>query len=323
MLRVKTLELLGTTAVFASEAMQRVFAFAERVGKTDATVLITGESGCGKELVARAVHQYSARSSGPWVDVNCSAIPENLLESELFGYEKGAFSGADSAKPGLFELAHGGTLFLDEIGDLDPRIQAKLLRVLDGATYYRLGGVRKTSVNVRIVAATNQPLEKIAERGEFRTDLFHRLAQVVIDVTPLRRRLEDVEPLANHFITGQNPALHLSADALSCLRAYSWPGNVRELRNVIVHAAVFAKGPVILREDLPDRLQAGGFVQSLQRLAVLDELERDAIVGVMRETNGHQQRAANRLGISKRTLQRKLKAYSIDRLEHCPMAETA
>jgi len=321
--RLQTLEFLGSPAVFASDAILRVNALTERVGRTDATVLITGESGVGKEVVARAIHHYSARSAGPWVDVNCNAIPEHLLESELFGYEKGAFSGADSGKPGLFELADGGTLFLDEIGDLHPRMQVKLLRVLDGVPYYRLGGVRKISANVRVVTATNQPLLETVGRGDFRSDLFHRLSQVVIDVPPLRQRQDDIVPLAHYFLAEQNSALRLSDEVLGCLRSYSWPGNVRELRNVIVHVAVFARGATITCADLPERLHNGGFVRSLERLAVLDEMERDAILGALKESKGHQQKAADKLGISKRTLQRRLKSYAIEQTESCPLAEPA
>src|SRR5216684_1701573 len=173
----ETREFLGVGAVFASSAMRDVLALAEKIAPTNATVLINGESGSGKEVIARAIHHYSLRSSKSWVDINCAALPDNLLESELFGYDKGAFSGADSSKPGLFELANQGTLFLDEIGDLDPRMQVKLLRILDGAPYYRLGGVKKVQVDVRLVTATNQDLKTAAEQGKFRVDLYHRLSQ--------------------------------------------------------------------------------------------------------------------------------------------------
>ncbi len=176
----QTLELLGLTAVIASPSMQPLLALTERVARSSAAVLITGESGAGKEIIARALHQFSPRAARPWVDVSCGAIPEHLIESELFGYERGAFSGAVASKPGLFELAHTGTLFLDEVGELDPRMQVKLLRVLDGMPYYRLGGTRKIQVDVRIVAATNADLERAASEGRFRGDLFHRLSQVVL-----------------------------------------------------------------------------------------------------------------------------------------------
>src|SRR6266581_1498172 len=197
---------LGMTAVIRSKAMLELLSVAERVGRTSAAVLITGETGSGKELIARAVHHYSLRHSKPWVDVNCAALPEHLMESELFGYEKGAFSGADSTKQGLFELANTGTLFLDEIGELDHKMQVKLLRVLDGTPYYRLGGVRKISVDVRIVSATNVNLEEAVRTGKFRSDLYHRISQIHLKVPPLRERPDDVAVLAELFIRQQDPS---------------------------------------------------------------------------------------------------------------------
>src|SRR5262249_46476458 len=231
---------LGMPALITSDRMREVMRLVERVAMTPATVLITGETGCGKELVARAIHHYSMRSAKPWVDVNCAALPEHLIESELFGYEKGAFSGADSTKQGLFELAHSGTLFLDEIGELEPKIQVKLLRVLDGTPYYRLGGVRKVSVDVRILAATNQDLVRATETGAFRRDLYHRLSQIQIQVPALRERVDDIVPLAELFLRQQNADVVLSRDAKQALRSHSWPGNVRELRNIVAKAALFA-----------------------------------------------------------------------------------
>src|SRR5579862_620849 len=189
---------LGMTAVIASQPMLRLMDRVERAARSSASVLITGESGSGKELVARAIHQLSPRSHRPWVDLSCAALPEHLLESELFGYDKGAFSGADSTKPGLFEMAHQGTIFLDEIGELDPKMQVKLLRVLDGVPYYRLGGVKKISVDVRVVAATNQELEEAVAQGRFRSDLYHRISQITLRVPPLRKRIDDIAPLALH-----------------------------------------------------------------------------------------------------------------------------
>src|SRR6266404_4894175 len=194
---------LGMTAVIRSKAMLELLSVAERVGRTSAAVLITGETGSGKEIVARAVHHYSLRHSRPWVDVNCAALPEHLMESELFGYEKGAFSGADSMKQGLFELANTGMLFLDEIGELDQKMQVKLLRVLDGTPYYRLGGVRKISVDVRVVSATNANLEEEVRAGRFRSDLYHRLSQIHLQVPPLRERPDDISALADLFIEQQ------------------------------------------------------------------------------------------------------------------------
>ena len=304
-------EFIGTPAVFASDAMRQLLTQVERVAMTNATVLITGESGSGKEVIARAIHHYSLRSAKSWVDVNCAALPENLLESELFGYEKGAFSGADTAKPGLFEIADRGTLLLDEIGDLDRRMQVKLLRVLDGASYYRVGGVRKVSTDVRLIAATNQDLKLAVEEGRFRSDLYHRLCQIRLAVPPLRERVEDIVPLAEFYLAQQGRPLSFSSEAREKLTAYSWPGNVRELRNVVIRAAVFATGSEITPSDLPEEICTQSFSRNLQTMAALPDLERRAIVKVLEETRGRQQEAASRLGISKRTLQRRIKSYGL------------
>jgi DNA-binding NtrC family response regulator len=304
-------EFIGTPAVFASETMRQLLAQVEKVARTNATVLITGESGSGKEVIARAIHHYSARSSKSWVDVNCAALPENLLESELLGYEKGAFSGADQAKPGLFEVANHGTLLLDEIGDLDLRMQVKLLRVLDGASYYRVGGVRKVSTDVRLIAATNQDLKIAVEDGRFRSDLYHRLCQIRLSVPPLRERIADIVPLAEFYLAQQNASLSFSSDTREKLLSYPWPGNVRELRNVVIRAAVFAAGLEITPADLPEEFHKQSFSQNLQTMAALPDLERRAIVKMLGQTGGRQQEAATRLGISKRTLQRRIKSYGL------------
>src|SRR5690349_15827198 len=236
---------LGMPAVIRSEAMRRLLQFVERVGRSSAAVLITGESGTGKELIARALHTCSPRAGRPWIDLNCAALPELLIESELFGYEKGAFSGAAATKAGMFELAQTGSVFLDEIGELPPRMQVKLLRVLDNAPYYRLGGTRKISVDARIIAATNQDLEQAMAAGQFRRDLYHRLGQVRVHVPALRDRQDDIAPLAQFFLEQQEQRLRLSPEALDALERYRWPGNVRELRNAVVQAAVMADGEVI------------------------------------------------------------------------------
>ena len=306
---------LGMPAVISSPAMRQLLELAERIAQTNAAVLISGESGCGKELIARAVHHYSLRCAKPWVDVSCAALPEHLVESELFGYEKGAFSGADSAKPGLFELAHQGTLFLDEVGELEPRMQVKLLRVLDGVAYYRLGGVRKVSVDVRVVAATNQDLERMVRTNEFRSDLYHRLGQICLRVPPLRERREDILPLAEHFLKQSNPRSFFSGEAIQTLQRYSWPGNVRELRNVVTKSAVLARDLEIRTDDM----MLGQTIYENQPSATsgtattatpnLDGMEKTTILRVLAQTNGHQQRAAELLGISRRTLSRKLKLY--------------
>ncbi len=305
---------LGMQAIVSSPAMQQLLELVERLAQTNAAVLITGESGSGKELIARAVHHYSLRCSKPWVDVSCAALPEHLVESELFGYEKGAFSGADSAKQGLFELANHGTLFLDEVGELEPRMQVKLLRVLDGVAYYRLGGVRKVSVDVRIVAATNQDLEEMVDCGKFRGDLYHRLGQVCLRVPPLRERPEDIIPLAEHFLKQSNPRAIFSGEAVSMLESHAWPGNVRELRNVVTKAAVLARDSEITAGDLVlpharSRRETASTVTLPSAGASLDGMEKTMILRVLAQTNGHQQRAAELLGISRRTLSRKLKLY--------------
>jgi DNA-binding NtrC family response regulator len=312
-------EFIGVPAVFASEVMQRLLVLVEKVAVTNATILITGESGAGKEIIARAIHHYSLRSSKSWVDLNCAALPENLLESELFGHEKGSFSGADSCKPGLFEIADRGTLFLDEIGDLDPRMQVKLLRVLDGASYYRVGGVRKVSVDVRLIAATNQDLKLAVREGRFRSDLYHRLSQIPICVPPLRERREDIVPLAQHYLAQQGSIAGFSQQVLDRLSAHDWPGNVRELRNVVMRASVLAPGPEIMLADLPDEFGDTVFSSGLQQLAALPDLEKRAILAALEESGGHQQRAADKLGISKRTLQRKIKSYGMA-AERVPVA---
>jgi DNA-binding NtrC family response regulator len=243
------------------------------------------------------------------VDVSCGALPEHLMESELFGYERGAFSSADSAKPGLFELAHTGTLFLDEVGELEPRMQVKLLRVLDGAPYFRLGGVKKISADVRVVAATNVDLESAAREHKFREDLYHRLSQLVIHVPALRDRPEDIDALARHFLEQVMPGTALSDTALAALRRHAWPGNVRELRNAVTRAAVECRNGTIEAEDLGLPAPA---LRVMSEGDSLDGLERAAILRVLGHTRGQRQRAADLLGISRRTLSRKLKQYALD-----------
>jgi DNA-binding NtrC family response regulator len=353
----RTSVFLGMTAIIASEPMRRLMSQVERAARSSAAVLITGESGSGKELAARAVHHFSPRSHRPWVDLSCAALPEHLLESELFGYDRGAFSGADHQKPGLFEMAHQGTLFLDEIGELDPRMQVKLLRVLDGVPYYRLGGTKKVSADVRIVAATNQDLERMVAEGRFRGDLYHRLCQLTLRVPPLRERVEDVAPLAWHILEQHDPEQSFTSRALRLLESHTWPGNVRELRNVVMKAAVMNAEMEIDAEHLPlasslsalDRAVgnsvAGNSVAGNgvgQAVAVsngaasnggasngagsngaganganahtnLDLMERRMIMDALAASGGHQQQAAARLGISRRTLSRKLKQYEAER----------
>ena len=296
--------------VFRGATMQKLMRMTERVGRNTAAVLITGETGTGKELIARAIHRHSLRCCKPWVDINCTTLPEHLVESELFGYEKGAFSGADSRKEGLFELAHKGTLFLDEIGEINPKVQVKLLRVLDGAPYYRLGGNTKVAVDVRVIAATNQDPETAVSEGRFRSDLYHRLAQFHLHVPPLRDRREDVLPIAEYYLRLHGPDQRLAPDAVAALEAHSWPGNVRELRNIVLKAATLCDSQEIHVADL--ELVAAAPVCSVDDAPAgrqLDEVERDTILVTLAASDGHQGVTAEKLGISRRTLSRKLKRY--------------
>ncbi len=318
----------GFDAVVCSESMHRLMQMVERVARSSASVLITGETGSGKEFIARALHHHSLRCSKPWIDLNCAALPEHLVESELFGYEKGAFSGADALKQGLFELATGGTLFLDEIGELEPKVQVKLLRVLDGVPYYRLGGNKKVAVDVRVIAATNQELESAVKTGRFRSDLYHRLSQVQLRIPPLRERPEDLEALAGFFLQQHAPGMHFSSAAMALVRNYRWPGNIRELRNVVIQVSMTAEGNEIKPTDLPteisfgtstpsaspDAPQAPGAAASPQ-VSDLEELEKQTILRTLAKTGGHQGMAAEQLGISRRTLSRKLKQYNLSQRE--------
>jgi len=297
---------LGVPALISGSSMLKLMETVRRVAPTHAVVLITGETGSGKESIARAVHHYSQRSSRPWVDVNCAALPDHLLESELFGYEKGAFSGADTPKPGLFELANGGSLFLDEIGEMDARLQAKLLRVLDGAPYFRLGGTRKVTTDVRIIAATNIDLQEAVEKGRFRRDLYHRLDQSRLRIPPLRERPESIEPLARYFLQTDFPRMTISESALRTMREYAWPGNVRELKNAVIKAALAADDDRIECLHLPIEIQSAP-ANSVSSQS-LEAMEQQAILRALLET-GRQDSAARLLGISKRTLIRKLRIY--------------
>jgi len=305
-----------TEFVIASPVMHKFMGMVDRVAGHTETVLITGETGTGKELVARTIHESSFRRKNPLVDINCAALPEHLVESELFGYEKGAFSGADASKPGLFEMADKSTIFLDEIGELQPQIQVKLLRVLDGVPYYRLGGHRKITVNVRVVAATNQDLELAVKEGRFRKDLFHRLSQFQLRVPPLCERPEDVAALARHFLKLKSSARTLSTDALAAMQAYAWPGNVRELRNLIAKFAMSADDRQITADEVASEVRQDGGAAAEVRTALpadnLENMEEQMIIRALERTGGHRSQAAEHLGISRRTLSRKLREYGID-----------
>ncbi|MGB8011912.1 MAG: sigma 54-interacting transcriptional regulator [Terriglobales bacterium] len=306
----------GTQFLIASPVMHKFMGMVDRVAGHTETVLITGETGTGKELVARTIHESSYRHKHALVDINCAALPEHLVESELFGYEKGAFSGADSSKPGLFELADKSTIFLDEIGELQPQIQVKLLRVLDGAPYYRLGGNRKITVDVRVVAATNQDLELAVKEGRFRKDLFHRLGQFQLRVPPLRERPEDIAALARHFLSLKSTNKIFTKDALAALQAHPWPGNIRELRNMVAKLAMATEdreisGAEVAAESctVPSDISSeSGAVP----LGNLENMEEQMIIRALEQTGGHRAQAAEQLGISRRTLSRKLREYAID-----------
>ncbi|MGA2922254.1 MAG: sigma 54-interacting transcriptional regulator [Candidatus Sulfotelmatobacter sp.] len=308
-------EIDGSPFIVASPLMHKFVRMVDRVAGHTETVLITGETGTGKELIARTIHQSSHRRSRPWIDINCAALPENLVESELFGYEKGAFTGADVSKPGLFELADRGTLFLDEIGELQLHTQVKLLRVLDGYPYYRLGGHRKIKVDVRIVAATNQDLEAAVTGGRFRQDLFHRLGQFQLRVPPLRERPEDIVALAEHFLNLKTRGSSFAPEAVTALLSYSWPGNVRELRNLVARVAVQSTQKEIQASQIADAMS--GSPTALRQSASLpvgnlDSMEEQMIIRALERSGGHRGQAADQLGISRRTLSRKLKEYNIN-----------
>ncbi len=308
-------QLDGVSLLLASPIMHRFMRMVDRVAGHNESVLVTGETGTGKELIARTIHQSSHRRSRPWIDINCAALPENLVESELFGYEKGAFTGADSSKPGLFELADKGTLFLDEIGELQLQTQVKLLRVLDGNPFYRLSGHRKIKVDVRIVAATNQDLDAAVAAGRFRQDLFHRLGQFQLRVPPLRERPEDIIALAEHFLSLKAPNSSFAPDAVSALLSHSWPGNVRELRNLIARVAVESKNLEIQKSQITAAMSGNPAAQrqsASMPVGNLDSMEEQMIIRALERSGGHRSQAAEQLGISRRTLSRKLKEYNIN-----------
>jgi DNA-binding NtrC family response regulator len=303
-----------------SEKMQAVLALVERVAPTNSTVLLGGESGVGKDLIARAIHQHSNRASGPFIKINSTAIPENLLESELFGYEKGAFSGASTTKPGKFELADKGTLFLDEIGDVPPAIQVKLLRVLQERSFERLGGTKTLKVDVRLVAATNRDLRAALEDGTFREDLYYRLNVVAIDIPPLRDHKEDIPALANFFLEkfareSAKPIKGITPAAMKLLMDFHWPGNVRELENIIERGVTLSSGSTLDAADIhldsaPSRL-ATGTAAVLPEGFTLDQWEEEAIREALRRANGNKSQAARALGLSRNALRYRLSKMGV------------
>jgi DNA-binding NtrC family response regulator len=302
-----------------SEAMQKVFETVAQVSDLPANLLIEGESGTGKEIIARAIHFNSSRAGGPFVPVNCAAIPENLLESELFGYVRGAFTDARKDRRGLFQEANGGILFLDEIGEIPLALQAKLLRVLEDKEVRPLGANQGEKIDARVLSASNRSLEELVRTGKFRQDLFYRLNVIRIELPPLRHRSEDIPLLVNHFIEkfaqdAKRPVEGISAEALAALKCHEWPGNIRELEHIIERAMLLGKGATIGLEDLPPHLIArgeGAFVvsQALAKQLTLDELEREYIDRVLESTHGNKTEAARILGVDRTTLYRKLEEY--------------
>ena len=306
--------------VARSPKMQEVLATVERVAPTNSTVLLGGESGVGKDLIARAIHEKSRRASGPFLKINSTAIPENLLESELFGFEKGAFTGAVASKPGKFELADKGTLFLDEIGDVPPATQVKLLRVLQEREFERLGGTRTVKVDVRLIAATNKDLREALEQGTFREDLYYRLNVVPIDIAPLRERKEDIPDLVNLFIsrfTGESgkPVEDITPEAMRILVNYHWPGNVRELQNIIERACALAKESVLepsdIHLDVRHAKAANGPGGFLPDGMTLEQWEDEMVQEALRRANGNKSQAARLLGLSRNALRYRLSKIGI------------
>jgi DNA-binding NtrC family response regulator len=306
--------------VARSAKMQEVLATVERVAPTNSTVLLGGESGVGKDLIARAIHEKSRRAAGPFIKINSTAIPENLLESELFGYERGAFTGATTSKPGKFELADKGTLFLDEIGDVPPAIQVKLLRVLQEREFERLGGTKTIKVDVRLIAATNRDLREALEQGTFREDLYYRLNVVPIDIAPLRQRKEDIPELVTLFITrfagdSGKPVESITPEAMQILVNYHWPGNVRELQNIIERACALAKGTVLTADDIHLDVRpakaANGTSNFLPDGMTLEHWEDEMIREALRRANGNKSQAARLLGLSRNALRYRLSKIGI------------
>jgi DNA-binding NtrC family response regulator len=303
-----------------SGKMKEVHALVARVAPTSSTVLIRGESGTGKELVARAVHEQSKRRGKPFIKVTCAALPETLIESELFGYDKGAFTGAASSKPGRFELAEGGTIFLDEIGDLTPPTQVKLLRVLQDRQFERLGGTQTQQADVRVLAATHRDLEALVKEGKFREDLFYRINVVPIRMPSLRERKEDIPVLCDHFLKKfrkehGKPSVAFDAKAVAALAGHDWPGNVRELQNVVERLVVLNQSGLILEQDVKPCLGSPSAPEGAAGPALEASVagaEKVAIEGALKASNGNRTHAAKALGISRRTLHNKLRQHGIE-----------
>jgi transcriptional regulator with PAS, ATPase and Fis domain len=303
-----------------SLAMRGMLSLIKKVAPSDATVLILGESGTGKELVATSIHENSLRKSKPFIKLNCAAIPAELLESELFGHEKGAFTGATKFKPGKFDMADKGTLFLDEIGDMPLKLQSKILRVIQEKEFYRVGGSSTVKVDVRFIASTNQSLEKMVQEGAFREDLYYRLNVFTLHLPPLRERKEDIPLLVERFLQNLPKKVEISSIALQMIMAYSWPGNIRELKNVIESAAVIAEDGFIEPAQLPGSI-TGAFNTRPNEISLpvnlslderMNEIEKSIIIEALRKTGGVQVRATELLGINQRSLWHRIKKHKID-----------
>jgi two-component system, NtrC family, response regulator AtoC len=306
--------------VVSDPAMAQVFDNVRRVAPMETTVLLLGETGVGKEVVAEQIHRQGPRASGPFVRLNCGSLPESLLEAELFGHERGAFTGADRRKAGYFETASGGTLFLDEVGELGASMQTRLLRVLEDGKFMRVGGREEIASDLRVIAATNRELERDVRIGRFRQDLYFRLAAFIIRLPPLRERPSEIELFAELFARQfggrmKRPKLRIAADAMAALRAHDWPGNVRELRNAIEHAVVLAEDGVVTAQRLPDSVRGEhkAAVASAGMRGQVADIERRAIEDALEAEDGNQTRAARRLGISRRALLYKLDKYDLKR----------
>jgi DNA-binding NtrC family response regulator len=304
-----------------SEEIQSVFNLVDKVADTDSTILICGESGTGKELIARAIHYRSGRANAPFVSINCGALPENLLESELFGHVKGSFTGAIKDKDGMFKVASGGTFFLDEVGETSPAIQVKLLRVLQEREIIPVGGTQPIKVNVRLIAATNADLERAVQEDRFRADLYYRLNVIPVVIPPLRMRRDDIPLLVEHFLDHAEKKTRkkhsISKEAMDLLTAYDFPGNVRELENIIERAVILQEGEQVQGIDLPDKVRDR--THDRRKLVMeeaqmtLEELEREYLISVLEETNWQKKKASSILGINASTLYRKIQRYGLDR----------
>lgn len=308
-----------------SPAMCKVYAMLDKVARSDSTVLVTGESGTGKELVAQTIHEKSGRSEKPFIAVNCAALSENLIESELFGHEKGAFTGAVIARPGRFELANEGSLFMDEIGEVSLSVQSKLLRVIQEKNFERVGGIRSIQTDVRLIAATNKNLKEEVEEKRFREDLYYRLNVVPIELPPLRERSGDIALLSNYFIDLFNQRMGRNVgpvpdEVKSCFSAYAWPGNVRELENTIERMMVLSEGDQLEMDTMPEQIRAGEAVEDsgtgsewLTNKIRMEKnrVERDLLINTLKECNDNRTHAAKKLGVSRKTVQNKIKEFGI------------